>query len=941
MTFDSILGAGVDASGGWSTGLNAAAHAEVGLINLGVQNESAPYGRLYVPNAKDDFVSIQAGNAIVQDQILKAIPFGGTPISPSLGDALYLLKKHEYLVKKTPTNQGDPYAQCRARNVLLITDGRPTLGEGTYNYKTSIKAAESLYKNKHKVYVVGFNLAAGVSTIVDQIAQAGGTTAAHIASTAAQLSAALSSILGKATPGIHSRTSTVATNITYSATDLQYQLNTAYSSAVKSDIDIAGYAEVTTYRCTKDCKDVDSGGAGACEVTSIQDKLNSNNSRTLYVTLDGKIEKLEKTNTKLTPDVFAIPKVGTIPDLKPKNFSGINVSSGKTLNAAEESNRIIFKNDLIDFLHAKTGTRREKERLGGIWHSTPALQTNLSNVDIASTSFKQYRVKLKTTNRPTMAYFTSHEGFVHAIHLSRPVSSSPSGTTWLKELWAIAPQNALTRFQRLASKTEFLIDGPAVLKDIRLLKNSAALTLSQETALWRSVLVVPFRQGGRGMFAIDVTDPFNPFVRWEIDNKRHCWLDEGTGTTSCKSFADDDKHDYRNLGYTHGKPKIGTIFLKNRSTLNNEEVAAVFFPCGDGAAGEPNSGRCFMVSRLDNGDKIKEFKNGTTPQSVFDDSRAEGNVQDAIDFDMVGNPAAYNTFLGTFVTRLFVGDEGGQLWRIDVSSPDADKWKMEFFFDVYNNDLVTAKLTSKLRSPLRTAPSMSPVPQRGSLVLIFGSGDLDYATDLSQKTVVYSVKEILGIDTSTGAITGRTTVEVNWRKELENGENLTSRPIIFGRVAYFTSFKPDQNDACSGGVGRIWGVDYLLSKGTNETVARFDKDGNPATANDLVEYVELKDSIPYGINLINRPACAENAGIGDAVSGGGAGLPPGSSKKSALSSAKPGQLELVVQTGSAGKTNTAAKPAKGGTPQVKKFHQRLVKPPKQVIGVGWGQIHRL
>jgi hypothetical protein len=266
---------------------------------------------------------------------------------------------------------------------------------------------------------------------------------------------------------------------------------------------------------------------------------------------------------------------------------------------------------------------------------------------------------------------------------------------------------------------------------------------------------------------------------------------------------------------------------------------------------------------------------------------------------------------------------------------------MEFFFDVYNNDLVTAKLTSKLRSPLRTAPSMSPVPQRGSLVLIFGSGDLDYATDLSQKTVVYSVKEILGIDTSTGAITGRTTVEVNWRKELENGENLTSRPIIFGRVAYFTSFKPDQNDACSGGVGRIWGVDYLLSKGTNETVARFDKDGNPATANDLVEYVELKDSIPYGINLINRPACAENAGIGDAVSGGGAGLPPGSSKKSALSSAKPGQLELVVQTGSAGKTNTAAKPAKGGTPQVKKFHQRLVKPPKQVIGVGWGQIHRL
>ena len=262
MTFDSIMSAGVDASGGWSTGLNAASHANVGLINLGVQNESAPYGRLYVPASADDFPAIQAGNAIVQEHILKAIPFGGTPISPALSDAFFLLKKHKHLIKKTTTNDGDPYANCRARDVLLITDGRPTLGEGNYNYKSSVKSAESLFKSGHKVFVVGFNLATGVSSIVNEIAEAGGTTAAHIASTAAQLSAALSNILGKATPGIHSRTRTVATNITYSSTDLQYQLNTGYSSAFKSDIDIAGYGEVTAYRCTKECKDVDRGRSG-------------------------------------------------------------------------------------------------------------------------------------------------------------------------------------------------------------------------------------------------------------------------------------------------------------------------------------------------------------------------------------------------------------------------------------------------------------------------------------------------------------------------------------------------------------------------------------------------------------------------------------------------------------------------------------------------------
>lgn len=928
MTFDTILGAQDDQAGGWSTGPNALAVSGVGITNLGVQNDEALLGQLVIPSSADDFTSILTNNALVQEQILKTVPFGGTPISPALADVYWLLKNHPSLQKKTSSNNGDPYATCRTKNVLLLTDGRPTMGESEFGYTSSIAAAETLFKSGYKVYVVGFNLSGDTSTIVNDIAEAGGTVEAYTATTPAQLATALSSILGKATPGVHSRTNIAATNHTNSATDLQYQINTAYSASLTSDIDATGYFEVTAYRCEEACQSA-TGGAGPCVVTNLRPLINNNNSRNLFVTIDGQAVPLSKAEIKVNPETMDIPTAGLLPEVKPTLNGGILTTSGGSLgDASSPANRLLFLGDLIDFLHGKVGTRREYEHLGGIWHSTPVVQTNLSNIDVQIPSFTAYKQAI--ADRPTMAYFATHDGFVHAVHVSQPGSGSPTGTKWLDEVWGIAPQNATKQMHKLVSELKYLLDGTPVLKDIRLRKSAADISVEDDLKQWRSVLVVPYRVGGRGMFAIDVTDPFNPFVRWEIDNKRHCW--RGTsGDHTCKTFEDGTAHDFRNLGYTHGKPKIGTVFIKTTGG-GSEETAAVFFPCGDGVTAEPESGKCFMVVRLDTGEKIKEFKNGD--ESVVDGNTAAGNVN-GLEFDVVGSPAAYNTFVGTFVTRLFVGDEGGQLWRIDVSDRDPGKWKMTFFFDPYD-DAFSARIDDTVRSPLTSEPALSPVPQRGQVVVVFGTGDLDYATDLSQRTLVYSVKETLKVNSASGGlVAGGVNSEVNWRTTLNEGENLTSRPIVFANVTYFTSFQPDKQDACLGGTGRIWGVDFLASDGT-DPVARFDKDGSTQTTDDVVKFIELEDSIPYGINLISRPSCAGESGVEQAAGSSGS---VGSG--SALLAAKPGQLELVVQTGNSGQTSQNSLPAKGGKGTVNKVHRTVTQPPKQVLSVSWGQIQSL
>ncbi len=928
-TFDTLLDDDTGALGGWSLGPNAQFLKPVGRTNIGLQNATAQWGKLVVAPVTDDSTAVIDHNELVQQELLGSIPFGGTPIAPALEDTVWLFANNEAFAKKTVSNDGDPYQKCRPRSVLLITDGRPNMGEGALGYKTSVQAAERLFKQGYKVHVVGFSLDAATVSRVNDIAIAGGTEEAKLAVTPTQLATALSTVLGKATPGIFSRTDAVFTDITGSNVDLQYQINTAYSNSTTTDIDMSGYFEVTSYRCEDGCRDP-YGGAGACEVKDARTVLNNRaTDRKMYFALDGKKEEFKKGNSDLSSDLMALPTAGPLSNLSPVLYNGTYRVSGETLgDASDPAVREKYRGQLIDLIHGESGTRRQKERLGAIWHSSPVLQTNLSKLDVQIPSFKSYKTSI--ADRPTMAYTMTHEGFIHAVHISQPGVGSPTGTKWLEEVWAIAPQALVPRMQELGTKLQVLGDGKMILKDVRLEKSAANLTLAQETAQWRSILVAPYRQGERGLMALDVTDPFNPIIRWEITNGRRCWLtDLSAGTTKCENFDDHDRSDFRNLGYVHAKPQIGTVFIEVGSAIDKREVAAAFFPCGEPVVGEPESGKCFMVVRLDTGEKIREFKNGNT--SVVDDNGAKDNLVNTLDHAIVGDPIAYNTFLGTFTTRLFVGDAGGQLWRLDVSGSDPTTWKMGFFFDTYD-DLEDLAMFSAGRSALRTAPALSPVPQRGQLVLVFGTGDVDYGKE-TQKTVVYSVKEKLAFSATTGAIVGDVTAEMNWRRELNAGEYLTSRPLIFGRTAYFTSYEADKTDACEGGTGRIWGLDYLDDV-NDAPVGTLDLDGNVATVA-KAEYIELVDTVPYGATIASRPACNGADGLAAA----GANLGAGSSS---LRGAQSGQLELIVQTGNKGQTNTAANPGKSGhTATVNKFSQKLVRPPKQVISVSWGQVQSL
>lgn len=932
MTFDSRLGAGSDLEGGYSyaTTRNWGGFS----INLGARNEGAPWGAFVPPPVDDDLEEIQDANDAIQLQILGSTPYLGTPIAPLLEDAYYFFESDPRgRAYDEATGQGDPYYDCRSKNIILITDGQPTLGEGTYGYGLSESAAAQLAAAGVKVYVVGFQMPQTTFPILNSIALAGGTDEAYIVSSQVELNGALGEILVEIQGNSTSQVQTAITNRTMNNEDLQYQFNASYGGTTVSPLDLVGHLDQYVYRCDAECASEEwDGGAALCEVLSISDALaQRTTARNIWTQLEGELQSFATDNDALTPGVLGVATSGELPRLAPYvNTDGTITYSGLVLgDASVESVREEYRNQLISLVSASSGSRRSGIPLGAIVHSQPVLQQNLFTVSAPIPSFIQYRNLESVRTRPTALFVGTHDGQIHCFDVSRD-SSSTSGTTDFsdigKELWSFIPKHLLPQLNRLASGAAFLLDGSPVVQEVRLYKRDVQAGLEEETALWRSVLLVGYREGGRGYVALDVTDPVNPAFMWEISNTERCFDVDGNST--CETTSD-----FQRLGNSYGRPAIGTVFWENNGVL--EERAVAIFGGGSSIDGESESGRAVFVVNLETGELIREFCNSCG--NVEDGNTGVLFNSELLDNPMVGDVAAFETFVGGLVTRAFIGDSGGQLWRLNLLSSDPQDWKLEFFHDAYT----ILPPQHVWRRPIMIRPSLATSASNGQVTVIYGTGDPDAVLRPGWGDRVYSLTEFW----NGSAFVAR----VNWQLHLEEGESFGSEALVFNQVAYFTT-QTSGGGLCDIGVGRLWGIDYDGDdpNQVNDIVARLDEDGDPTTQA-LVAYNTYEDSELVGVQLVQRPACFAQATdfepwnsasptgtnapqAGEATSQSGAGT--------AFQGTSGGNLELVVQTGSTGASSPQMQaPEGGGTSQTgNKAVLSVARPSRSVFSMSWGLV---
>ena len=188
-------------------------------------------------------------------------------------------------------------------------------------------------------------------------------------------------------------------------------------------------------------------------------------------------------------------------------------------------------------------------------------------------------------------------------------------------------------------------------------------------------------------------------------------------------------------------------------------------------------------------------------------------------YSLAASPAIADTDNDNFIDTAYIGDLGGNVWRIRFCSSAQDascntaNWSGGKFFD---------SSTGAIR-PIYTTPSVT-LDSRGQLWVYFGSGDKMDPTAANAQEKFYALKDldftstwrINDLENITSGTFTDSSDKHGWYINLAGqGEKILADSAIFGNVAYFTTYTPPSGaDPCSqAGTASLYAVNFVSGGG--------------------------------------------------------------------------------------------------------------------------------
>lgn len=862
------------------------------MVDSGARNEGAPSGALI--SVGDTAADPRLINQTIQTQLLNVRPFGGTPTASLLFDFQHYLNTHP------DVTSADPLSECRDRYAILLTDGQPDedFRDARYNcdgpggrcpYPLSRDVADQLCQmgsggdctgDLDGLFVVAFDVGdAAALAELDMIADLGGTVQALRANDREELMARIGAALDAAAPGntTRSRPAFVTGSSTFvtGSTPTQFEFNAGFRVGQRDDprtpgdetAPWTGVLERTQYQCN---------GSLEPEPEPVESR----------VRFDQELnERVEPRNllTVVTPDpadmegniigslADAVPLGATVPSqairdqalqtfdhtIEPEYF-------GLTRSADDRRNYI------VDWVHG-TVPERQDARMADIYHSSP-VAVGPPRLDIADESYNQFRRLPGVADRPTMVYVGTNDGVLHAFVAEDWSSSDGSRTLQAgTELWGFIPPVLVPKLESATASHQIMLDGTPVVKDIFFRRTPGDAPSGE---IYHTVLVMGFRGGAPGYFALDITNPLEPQFLWQYVGEQPRGSGRGGGGRGGGAGGATP------LGYSYGVPAIGQVLVDVGGTV--QERAIALLPGGSGELDGDRARTTGPIGCPAQGVGQPPVTSGTTnARSRQRCWTNRGRILTWVDivtgevirtFDervfnapLTGGVALYPGDVGTTAQRAFLTDADGVMWAVDFSKRRPAEWEVRPFHDIFWDDDATEG------QPAYNPPIVSSDSQ-GQLVVLQATGDIDQLDGTAANRVV-SLTESRDVS-STGAISFET--ELNWEIRLREGEQVTGPLELFEGTVYFASFEssPDPTDACALGQGRIWGVHYRDNGGTppagylDPAGGYFPQPGFERTPGTGVLEDHFRgpfvDRLVLGVGVTQRPTCVEGTNIPDA-----------------------------------------------------------------------------
>lgn len=449
--------------------------------------------------------------------------------------------------------------------------------------------------------------------------------------------------------------------------------------------------------------------------------------------------------------------------------------------------------------------RNAQSLLGDIVNSAPVFvgkpSARIPDALVPGASFRTWSTESSRVSRQRMVYVGTNAGMVHGFNASTGA-----------EVMAYIPSVMVPKLAKLTHPGythEPFVDGPM------------SATEAYARGAWRTVLTGGFGGGARGVYALDVTDPLAfgaNSVLWE--------------------FSSGDDGD---MGYVIGRPLIVPMRVTEGSTTSYKWfviTASGLNSYGDGGVGDSAHTHLFFLS-LDKpaGTAWQLNTNYYKVRLPLDSASTAPNG--------LAQPGAVFDRLGA-VTRLYVGDLRGNVWRVDTTSAVPSEWRVAYS----DAPLFVAVDSAGQRQPITTAPAIAYGPGNGFMVLV-GTGRMqargdnlarattdtvtafdgqsfyalwdDLQQPIADRARLASRTVALPVSTSVGSVSGAdfsfgnlATQRRGWYFDLpsstDDGERVVHPALLsFGRV-FFNSVMPGA-DPCGNGQSRSYALDVLKGSG--------------------------------------------------------------------------------------------------------------------------------
>jgi len=360
------------------------------------------------------------------------------------------------------------------------------------------------------------------------------------------------------------------------------------------------------------------------------------------------------------------------------------------------------------------------------------------------------------STREPMVYIGANDGMLHAFYAPVPsctgtVDTSgncsaytyPDTTNQGQEAWAFVPRAVYANLGNLTNNDNFqyrpTVDSTPVTRDVFFSEGGSGV---KDT--WHTILTGGVGLGGRGVYALDITDPTTfsaTNVLWEFDADMQVPSTCVSNSGACQAT---------DLGFTVSQPNVGRL-------SNGKWVVLVpngYFPdCSTPGAPTKDIATCNAIAA-----QVPKDASGNPYSALFVLDAQTGELIAELKTPTISGVTSFGlakAVLGDYTSDqvddvAFAGDVQGNLWRFDLSDTDPSNWTVSL---VYKG--LTDSSGNQGVQPITTMPRLFPDPGTNRFLVLFGTGKYLGVGDNTNTTqqAVYAVRDTLGTTWTQGDLT--------------------------------------------------------------------------------------------------------------------------------------------------------------------------------------------